>query len=46
MSRIFGVLPETKHFCSFECIYTSPNGVEKVKNEALTVGAKQVRNFG
>jgi hypothetical protein len=42
MRYIFGFLPETKHFGSFVCI---SNGVEKVKNQALTVGAKQVRNF-
>jgi hypothetical protein len=46
MSSIFGFLPETKHFGSFVCIFDSPNGSEKVKNQALTVGAKQVRNFG
>jgi hypothetical protein len=41
----YGVLPKTKHFGSFVCISDSPNG-EKVKNQALTVGAKQVRNLG
>jgi hypothetical protein len=45
MRSIFGFLPETKHFGSFVCISDSPNGGEKVKNQALTVGAKQVRNF-
>jgi hypothetical protein len=45
MSSIWGFLPETKHFVSFVCICDSPNGGEKVKNQALTVGAKQVRNF-
>jgi hypothetical protein len=28
------------------CICDSPNGGEKVKNQALIVGVKQVRNFG
>jgi hypothetical protein len=46
MSSIFGFLPETKHFGSFVCICDSPNGGEKDKNPALTVGVKQVRNFG
>jgi hypothetical protein len=46
MSSIFGILPETKHFGSFVCICDSPNCGEKVKNQALPVGAKQVRNFG
>jgi hypothetical protein len=46
MSSIFGCLPETKHFDSFACICDSPNGDEKVKNQVLTVAAKQVRNFG
>jgi hypothetical protein len=45
MRSIFGFLPETKHFGSFVCISDSPNGSEKVKNQALTDGAKQVRNF-
>jgi hypothetical protein len=43
---IFGFSPETKHFVSFVCISDSLNGGEKVKNQALTVDAKQVRNFG
>jgi hypothetical protein len=42
MRRFFGFLPVNKFFDSFECICDSPNGVEKVKNQALTVGAKQV----
>jgi hypothetical protein len=33
---MFGFLTETD----------SPNGGETVKNQALTVGARQVRNFG
>jgi hypothetical protein len=45
MRYFFWFLPETKHFGSFVCISDSPNGGEKVKNQALTVGAKQVRNF-
>jgi hypothetical protein len=43
MRKIFGFLPETKHFGSFVCISDSPNGGEKVKNQVLTVGAKQER---
>jgi hypothetical protein len=39
-------IPETKHFGSFVCICDSQNEGEKVKNQTLTVGAKQVRNFG
>jgi hypothetical protein len=46
MISIFRFLPETKHFGSFVCICGSPNGGEKVKNQALTVGAKQAGNYG
>jgi hypothetical protein len=44
MSSVF--LRETKHLGSFVCICDSPNRDGKVKkNQALTVRAKQVRNF-
>jgi hypothetical protein len=43
---LFGFLALTKHFGSFVCTFDFPNGGEKVNNPALTVGAKQVRNFG
>jgi hypothetical protein len=46
MRSIFGFLSETEHFGSFVCICDSLNGGEKVKNQGMTVGAKQVRNFG
>jgi hypothetical protein len=45
MRSFFGFLPETKHFGSFICVSDSPNEGEKVKSQALTVGAKQERNF-
>jgi hypothetical protein len=45
MRYFWGFLPETKHFGSFVCISDSPNGGEKVKNQSLTVGANQVKNF-
>jgi hypothetical protein len=45
MSSIF--LRETKHLDSFVCFCDSPNEGGKVKkNQALTVRAKQVRDFG
>jgi hypothetical protein len=45
MRSYFGFLSETKHFGSFVCICDSPNGGEKVKNHALTDGAKHIGVF-